>query len=180
MRRGSNKAFHQAWREMMGIKEVLHVSTLVNVNYDKDKAMLWEEWAVDSHGTVSSPNILNMIPGGYKGMKELYKLGITKREKISLKERDKAIAEYLKRYPRRGMPAPWVKEYWQEYENYKKYIDKRTDTLSEDQVRLIRSLHKIGRTPAEIVLEVGARNERQVKDVISGRYYSSVKDDRNT
>ena len=177
MRRGSNKKFHHAWRELIGMQDVLYTSTLVNVNYTYDKAMEWEEWAVDNHGTVASPHILNMIAGGLKGLRELHKLGITKRVNITLKERDRAIEEYAKRYPRKGIPAPWMKEYWKEYENYKNYIDKRSDTLSVDQVRQIRTLNKMGWSPDEIVEEVGARNVRQVKDVISGKYYSDVKDE---
>ena len=177
IRRGSNKKFHQAWRDVIGIQDVLYTSTLVNVNYSYEKAMQWEEWAVDEHGTASSPNILNMIAGGFKGFQELHKLGITKRINIKLKERDKALEEYAKRYPRKGIPAPWVKEYWKDYDNYKNYINKRSDTLSDDQVRHIRALNKIGKSPNEIVGEVGARNIRQVKDVISGKYYANVEDE---
>lgn len=177
IRRGSNKKFHQTWREFIGIKNVLYTSTLVFVNLSYEKVMEWEEWAVDEYGTTSSQYGLNMIPGGFKGQRELYKLGITKRVNISLKERDRAIAEYARRFPRKGIPAPWMTEYWKDYDNYKNYINKRSDTLSDDQVRQIRALNKVDRTPNEIMAEVGARNLRQVKDVISGKYYGDVKDE---
>lgn len=177
IRQGSNKNFHRAWREMFGMQDVLYTSTLVNVNYTYEQAMKWEEWAVDTNGTSASPSILNMIAGGFKGLQELHKLGITKRANVTLKERDKAIEAYVNRYPRKGIPAPWMKEYWKDYENYKNYIKKRSDTLSDNQVRQIRALSKIGRTPEEIVDEIGARNVRQVKDIISGKYYANVEDE---
>lgn len=177
IRRGSNKKFHQAWREFIGIQDVLYTSTLVDVNYTYEKVMQWEEWVVDDQGTVASPNILNMIPGGFKGLRELHKLGITNRENITLKERDKAIEEYVRQYPRKGIPAPWMAKYWGIDENYLNYINKREDTLSDEKVRKIRLLEKMGRSPEEILKEVGARNVRQVKDVISRKHYGRVKDE---
>jgi hypothetical protein len=78
MRHGSNKQFHQKWREKLGLENVLYTSTLMHVNLSKDKAMDWEEGMVDYHETVSGPHGLNMIPGGYKGLRELHKLGIIK------------------------------------------------------------------------------------------------------
>lgn len=176
VRRGSNKKFHRAWREFIGVKDVLYTSTLVDVNYTYEKVMQWEEWAVDEHGTVSSPNILNMIAGGFKGLKELHKLGITKRVNITLKERERAIEEYARRYPRKAMPAPWMMVYWGIDDNYLNYINKREDTLSDEQVREIRMLATKGMSADEIVKEVSARNKRQVKDVISRKHYARVKD----
>lgn len=174
IRRGSNKRFHQAWREFMGIQDVLYISTLVDVNYTYEKVMQWEEWAVDEHGTVASPNILNMIAGGFKGLRELHKLGITKRVNITLKERDKAIEEYARRCPRKGIPAPWMAKYWGIDENYLNYINKREDTLSDEQVREIRKLSKNGMSAEDITNEVNARNVDQVKRVLAGKTYNRV------
>ena len=159
------------------MKEVLYTSTIVEVNLSYEKAMQWEEWAVDEYKTATSQYGLNMIPGGHKGLRELHKLGITNRVNITLKERDRAIEEYVRRYPRKRMPAPWITEYWGDDDNYLNYINKREDTLTDEQARQIRVLSKLGRIPEEIVIVVGARNIRQVKDVISGKHYGRVKDE---
>lgn len=50
-----------------------HTIRLIDVSYED--VMNWEESAVDYNKTLA-PNGLNMIPGGFKGIKELYKLGI--------------------------------------------------------------------------------------------------------
>ena len=72
VRRGSHKKFHQAWRENFGMEKVLYVSTLMYVNFTKDEAMYWEENTIVSDGTVTGSHGLNMIAGGYKGLRELY------------------------------------------------------------------------------------------------------------
>lgn len=43
MRSGSNKAFHRAWREFQGRKEVLLNSELIVLNQTYEAAMAWEE-----------------------------------------------------------------------------------------------------------------------------------------
>jgi hypothetical protein len=83
----------------------------------------------------------------------------------------------MRLHPRKGIPAPWMSEHWKVYENYTNYINKRSDTLSDDQVRQIRKLAKSGWNAEKIVKEVGARNIRQVKDAISRKYYRDVKDE---
>ncbi len=91
---GSRKSFHRAWRESMGMKNIQIVSSLMAINMTYDDAMNWEEKEVDR---ISSDQYgLNMISGGYKGLKYLHKLGITSKARLSLNERERAIEEYIR------------------------------------------------------------------------------------
>ncbi|MEP6645795.1 MAG: hypothetical protein ABJC12_01800 [Saprospiraceae bacterium] len=172
MRRGSNRRFHAAWRESMGMKHVLFTSSLMDVNQTFEGAMNWEESNVDS--VAYGPNGLNMIPGGFKGLKYLHKLRITNSVNIDLEEREKAIAEYIRQNPRKGIPNPFISKLWEDDEYYLKVIEARPKTLSPDQVRMIRELNKFGRSVSEIVTEVGALNDTQVKGVIMGKTYTRI------
>ena len=170
MRRRAKYKFHRAWRNSLGMTDVHFVSKLSQVNLTYEEAMSWEEFRVDRLG----PNCLNMIPGGFKGQKLLHKLRIIDRVGISLEEREKAIAEYIRRNPRKGIPNPSIAELWKDDDYYLKVIEARPKTLSVDQVRKIRELASMGRSVAEIAEEVDALNEIQVKNVIKGKYYKRI------
>ena len=172
VRRGSRKRFHAAWRESLGMDDVQFVSSLMDINLSFEDAMEWEEIHVDrfAYGT----NGLNMIPGGFKGLRHLHEHGIIGRQDISLDERDHAIAEYLRQNPRKGIPNPFLAELWKDDNYYLRVIEARPKTLSAAQVRQIRQLFEDGRTVAEIADQVGALNEIQVKNVIAGRTYRRV------
>ena len=133
----------------------------------------WEEIGVDRFAY--GPNGLNMIPGGFKGLKFLHKHRITNRVDISLDERDEAVSEYLRRNPRKGIPNPFMAELWKDDDFYLKNIEARPKTLSPAQVRLIRELWKNDRSIADIADEVGALNEIQVKNVVAGRTYQRIR-----
>ena len=120
------------------------------------------------------PNGLNMIPGGFKGLRHLHKLGIIARQNISLEERDGALAEFLQQNPRKGIPNPFIAELWKDDDYYLKVIEARPKTLSVEQVRLIRKLAAEVISIEEIAERVGALNEIQVKNVIAGRTYRRV------
>lgn len=171
MGRGSRKRFHRAWRESMGTPDVHFISHLVNINLSYQEAMDWEEFHVDRIG----PNKLNMIPGGFKGLKYLHEHNITDRKDISLRERDTAIAMFSKQNPRKGIPNPFIAELWKDDEYYLKIIEARPKTLSPDQVRKIRKLARMDWSVAKITEEVGALNDQQVKNVIVGRTYKRIK-----
>jgi hypothetical protein len=63
-----------------------------------EAAMAWEELYVDKWSL--APKGFNMIPGGFKGLRFLHKHRITDRVGITLKERDRAIVEYVRQNPR--------------------------------------------------------------------------------
>lgn len=172
MRRGSRKRFHGAWRESLGMEDVNFVSSLMDINLTFDEAMKWEEVAVDRFAY--GPNGLNMIPGGFKGLRHLHKYGIIARQNIALEERDSAVEEYLRKNPRKGVPNPLMAELWKDDDYYQRVIEARPKTLSGEQVRLIRRLAAEGNSIENIADEVDALNEVQVNNVLAGRTYRRV------
>jgi hypothetical protein len=155
------------------MKNVQIVSSLMAINMTYDEAMNWEEDKVDQ--IASDQYGLNMIPGGFKGLKYLHKLRITNKEKVSLGERELAIEEYIRRNPRKGVPNPFIRALWENDDHYLKVIAARPKTLTPNQVYRIRELHANGWSPGEITEEVAALNVGQVKRVISGKAYSRIR-----
>ena len=136
--------------------------------------MNWEEGMVDKHETATGPHGLNMIPGGFKGLRLLHELRITDRVNIPLEERDKAIGEYIRQHPRKGIPNPVIAAWWKDDSNYLRNIEARKKAFSPNQVRQIRKLHEMGWSIPEIAKEVGALTQVQVKNVLVGRTYKRV------
>lgn len=172
MRQGNRRLFYRAWRERYGMTDVLFTSYLRNVNLSYEDAMNWEEKAVDK--MASDKYGLNMIPGGFKGLQYLHKLRITKNTDITLEERDRAIAEYARQNPRKGLPNPFISELWKNDDFYLKNIGAREKTLSPEQVRRIRELNKLGCSVKKIKEDVSALNELQVKNVIRRKTYNRL------
>jgi hypothetical protein len=170
MKKGSPYKFHQAWVMSRWGEDTSFVSYLMQVNLTYEEAMKWEELRVDQLGEQA----LNMIPGGFKGHRELYKRKIIKRMDVTPEEREIAIKKYNKRNQRSGYDNPKIAEYWKDYAYYLKTIGARPKTLSETQVQMIRKLHSAGNSAQEILKEVGAINIQQVKNVISGRTYRRI------
>jgi hypothetical protein len=172
MHRGSRKRFHSAWRESLGLEKVLFISILKEVNLSFTDAMNWEEKHVDK--IAYGPQGLNMIPGGFKGLKYLHKLRVINRTDLTLEERDAALESYIRENPRKGIPNPFISELWKDDEFYLKVIEARPKTLSPEQVRKIRELGDRGMLADEIVDEVEALNIIQVKNVLAGRTYQRI------
>lgn len=172
VRQGGHKLFHQAWREATDGNDVVYTSSLQHVNLSYEEVMAWEEIYVDKH--TLAPKGLNMIPGGFEGNRYLYKHRITDRIDITLEERDRAVTEYARQHPLKGIPNPFMLELWKTDEHYLKVIAARDNTLTPDQVRKIRELGKSGYSAARIKREVDALNEQQVKNVLAGRTYKRI------
>lgn len=172
VRQGDNKLFHLAWRESTKGKEVVYHSYLQLVNLSYEEAMEWEERYVNRHSLF--PKGFNMIPGGFEGLRHLYKHRITDHLNIDLDQRDRAIEEYVRHHPRKGMPNPFMSELWKDDEHYLKVITSRGNTLTPDQVRRIRELAEEDYSIKEITRSVGALNDIQVKNVLAKRTYRRI------
>jgi hypothetical protein len=172
MRQGDRRLFYEVWREKYGKPDVLFTSSLREINFSYQDAMNWEEMTVDK--VANDQWKLNMIPGGFKGLQVLHECRIISNMNISLEEREKAIAEYIIKNPRRGIPNPFIAELWKDDGYYLKIIEAREKTLSAEQVRKIRELNKSGKSIIQITQEVNALNELQVKNVILGKTYSRI------
>jgi hypothetical protein len=173
MANGSQRHFYRAWREHYGAPGVLFTSYLDDINQTYEAAMNWEEAKVDE--IASDQYGLNMIPGGFKGLRLLHESRITKGINISLEERDRAVTEYCRQHPRKGLPNPFISELWKDDDFYAKVIEAKVKALSFDQVKKIRLLDNQGVSVSAIVREVGALNEQQVKGVLFGKTYRRVR-----
>ncbi|TYP94479.1 MULTISPECIES: hypothetical protein [Nitrosomonas] len=142
VRSGSNKSFHKAWREYQGRADVGLSSELVVLNLSYKEVMDWEELMVDE--CMAAGNSLNMIPGGFKGLKFLHEHRITDRLGISLEERERAINDFSKSHPRLGVPNLIVADLWKDEEYATRIICGAPGRLSVHQIREIRRLNKIG------------------------------------
>ncbi len=168
-RRGNRRLFYQALRESTGWHDVLYTSSLREINQSYDEAMNWEELYVEKIATDQYG--LNMIPGGFKGLQYLHKLGATNKDHMSLEERDRAISEYVRQNPRKGIPNPFIKTWWEDDKHYEQVNEANPKRLSVDQRKEIRRLHAEGVSIPTIIKNVGALDERQVKDFLSGKTY---------
>ncbi len=172
VRSGSNKTFHRAWREYAGRNDVMLSSELITTNHTFKQIMDWEEWAVDEQ--MKSGTSLNMIPGGFKGMKFLHKHRLTEKPVVSLKQREKAIHEYQALHPRVGIPNLIISELWKDDKYAEKIICGAEGRLSVEQVKKIRELNELTIPVEKIATIVGAKNILQVKRVLKGETYSRI------
>lgn len=161
----------------MGVFEVVRrglclTSELEYVNLTYEEAMQVEEKLVEK---TLHPAGLNMIPGGFAGLKLLHKLGFLSREKATVEERNLAAAKYLHQLPRQRNPSPWISDRWQKDEYYEQVVLGRPNTLSKEQVQQIRKFGNDWEFNPEIIARLSGASERQVRDVLSGKYYSRVK-----
>ena len=144
---------------------------VMGITDDLEKLYKSEEFLVEGHW--QDERRLNMIPGGKSGLRYLRENGLLQQSVISMPdERDRILSDWLKEHPRKGLPAPWVSEKWQDNDWAVAQICSREDRLSVEQVRAIRELAK-EHTAEEISGRIGARNAAQVKRVIEGKTYSS-------
>ncbi len=146
-------------------------SELQYVNLSYDEAMFQEERLVEKTLT---PKGLNMIPGGFAGMKYLHKLGLLAKERSALEDRDEAIVKFLREHPNKGKPAPWVAEKWENDEFYEQIILNRSNTLTKEQVLDIRKYANEWHVSIDIIASLTGANTRQIRDVLSGKYYSRI------
>jgi len=161
----------------MGVFEIVRrglslSSELEYVNLTFDEAMQIEEKLVER---TLHPAGLNMIPGGYAGLRVLHRLGFLKRTKATVEERDLAAASYLHQLPRQRSPAPWISDRWQSDEYYEQVVLNRSNTLNKEQVQQIRKFGSEWQFDPEIIASLCGASVRQVRDVLSGKYYSRIK-----
>jgi hypothetical protein len=165
---GSRLVFHEAIRQNWSAKKV-HRFSLIGVDYDD--AMNDEERLVDEFTLY--PLGLNMIPGGFAGMRYLYKFGL--QSSRSVKDRDAFIEAIAEREIVAGRPNPLCAARWasdQEFVN--RIICGHGNRLTVDQVLGIRRLSDFGKSSDEISARLGLSNDRRIRDVIRGARYSRV------
>jgi hypothetical protein len=174
IRTGEPKLFYNAWRLFSEQdKRVIFRSTLAIVNAEYEEIMAWEEAAVDKY--MGEGRSVNAIPGGFKGIRELYKLGLlADKSSRDITARDKAIDAFQRVNPRAGIPNLLLRDLWKDADFAERVICSHPDRLSVDQIHEVRRLAVWGIPIEKIVEKVGARNADQVKRVLSGKTYSRI------
>lgn len=164
--RGSPYLFHEAIRNHSEVKKG-HVVILAGL--DKNSAMnLEEEWV--SMSTLY-PLGLNMIPGGYAGIRYLGKLGVSA---TTPAERDAAVERLSARETVNGLANPLCAARWVSDQDYvNRVICGHSGRLTVDQVRTIRLLNAFGINEGDIANRVDA-STKKVMNVLSGARYGRV------
>lgn len=173
IKNGSNKLFHKMWREFTGDKNVMLSSELIVGDHSFNQIMDWEEYMVDN--LMKTGLSLNMIPGGFKGVKFLHEHRLLKSSSNSLDEIEKAKIEYQKNNPRLSVPNILISNLWKDDEYATKIICGSDGRLSVEQIQKIRQLGQEGLSPQAITNTVNAKNELQVKRVLTGKTYTRIK-----
>ncbi|MFT3720102.1 hypothetical protein [Pseudorhodoferax sp.] len=169
---GENKTFYNAWRHFAKDDRVDFMSELIVANQSYDDIMAWEEARVDAE--TEAGRALNMIPGGFKGIRELHKLGFLHKERPTLKERRTAIEAAERANPRKGVPNLLLAELWKDDSYAAKVICGADGRLSVDQVRTARDLNRMGMPVEKIAEKIGALNAPQVQRLLDGQTYSRI------
>lgn len=169
----SNLLFHRTFRDEREAGRITYVNhKVMGVTSDLDELYEQEELLVEAHW--HDQRRLNMIPGGKSGIAYLRKNGLlTQTSTPTLEERDRSLELLVRNSPRKGVPAPWASEVWNDNKWAVEQICGREGRLTVQQVRSIRDLAAT-HAPSEIAVQVGAKNKRQVEGVLRGRTYSRV------
>ncbi len=174
-KRGSNYLFHKAIRELLP-KKLSEVHQVAAAGLTEEDAMYHEEWFVERHTLYpDNPFGLNMIPGGYAGLRALHKLGVTSLDHhISPEDRDMVIEQFLKDHPRKGVPNPLIAAKWRDESYAESIICGPEGRLNPNQVREIRRLSSKGLDVESISAKVEAKNLAQIRRVLEGKTYSRI------
>lgn len=163
---GSGLIFHSALRKHADVP-VFHRVLVDGLDYDS--AMELEEEFVDKFSLY--PKGLNMIPGGFAGLRYLSTLGIMAR---SAAERDAEIERIANRESIDGKPNPLCAARWacdQDFVN--RVICGHSGRLDVEQVRQIRLFVAFGK-PIDVVAELVDAPVSKVKSVATGKRYGRV------
>lgn len=166
----SDKTFHRRWREYQGDSNVLLNSELVALNHSFDAAMNWEEWIVGKY--MDQNKSLNMIPGGFAGLKSF-----SSQTKHSRSGIDNSVVRgqgsffYFANQSRRGIPNPMIEKLWRDDSYYAKVIGNRDSTFSRDDLRKIRKMAHEGHQLDSIGQHFGIVNLKRIKNILEGKTY---------
>ena len=161
-RRGSRYLFHRALRDH-GSARKLH--WVMFAGFDTEAAMKYEE---ELAAYTLDPLGLNMIPGGYAGIRHLGSLGLLG---VTRDNRQKIVEglvnkEFVASRPNLLCAARWEAD--QDFVN--RVVCGHSGRLSVDQVREIKALASIGWNADRIALATGLPQPRAMRVVRGARY----------
>lgn len=161
---GSPYLFHAAIRDFLeNVGTVKHI--VVGSGLGFKEAMQLEEEVIVGCRTLR-PHGLNMIPGGFAGIKYLGAHGIRINER-NFERRDAAIAQYL-----RDNPA--IAKCWLDAEYAARCICGWGNRLSVGQIRAARQALKSGATIHAVADMVSAHNVAQIARLASSKTYRRI------
>ena len=114
-----------------------------------------------------------MIPGGFAGMKYLHKLGLLAKERSLQRIEMKQYCLLKKSSQQREACTMGGTEMGND-EYYEQVILNRSNTLTREQVLDIRKYANEWHTSIEIIASLTGASVRQIRDVLSDKYYSRV------
>lgn len=167
---GSNKLFHKTWRAHIGNKKVAFTSYLSQINKSYDDIMKWEEDEVKHN--MEAERSLNMIPGGFEGIKFLHNLRRLNGNRMNVDERNSALSEY-ERTAKTG-PNPVIRALWLDDAYAINIICGAEGRLSPEQVFAIREMGEQDIPASEILEVIGALNLSQVQRVLDNKTYTRI------
>lgn len=171
-RSGSKYRFHEALRRW-GDAATTVSHSIIGCGLDERKAMSLEEQTVGFESLY--PRGLNMIPGGYAGLKYLHRIGaVGKNERVSPDNTFSVINRFFDTASRKGKPNPLMSALWRDDSYAEKIICGPENRLKPDQIRNARFLSSLGKSDMDIVAEIGARNTLQVRRVLDGTTYGRI------
>jgi hypothetical protein len=106
------------------------ITAICAIGLDEKQAMDAEEYLVDKYSLSSKhSNGLNMMPGGYEGIRALHRLSILTEPKfLDTDAREELLDGYLQEHPQLGIPKPGVAEKWND-PTYAEAVGGRTDWM---------------------------------------------------
>lgn len=168
---GSHYKFHEAIRQHAESQTITH--DVIGCYETEAEAMAAEEKMV-GYETLY-PLGLNMIPGGYAGMRWLHRIGAVGRgERVSPDDKHEFVNRFFEAASRKGNPNPLAAFNWQNDDYAERVICGGPDRLKPPQIREARYLNTLGLSAEQIATEVSARNTQQVERLLAGATYSRV------
>jgi hypothetical protein len=188
---GSPLLFHRALRDHYVLSRACSHRILTVVDDEKsamdceeeyvrgtdDQEILGRFWGIETFaaGTLY-PKGLNMIPGGYEGLRVLHKLGAFERNKaIDIEKRDERLITVMQRGEREGRSNPLLATLWLDDDYAMKIICGPDGRLKPNQIAQARLLSALGRALPDITTAVGAKSESQILRLLRGKTYTRIK-----
>jgi hypothetical protein len=167
---GSPYLFHEALRR----SNVTEVHSVLGLGLSYEVAMDLEGRLVDQLSLYPMrANGLNMIPGGFAGIRYLHKLGLKNIGPRQMEHRSALVRQAIKRAAREGKPNPWLAAMWRSDEFAASRICGNPNNLDLEQVREARLLADFGWSIEKIAERFVCSSER-VRRLLRGSTYSRV------
>jgi hypothetical protein len=170
---GSRYRFHEALRKAMSADKASFTHIVEATTDNEEQAMAIEEKLVADLSLY--PKGLNMIPGGRAGIAYLAKIGaISRGERVSPDGRGEIVERFFQQTSRVGMPNPLIAALWNSDQYAERIICGAPGRLKPHQINEARYLSSLGKMPSEIASFVAAKNEAQVRRMLSGTTYGRI------